>query len=112
MDITIYRAPDGRYILVPEVFQPSSECRHRFGILTHCGEVDIADTRCAATARQVLADIERDSYAMLEAAAAHVLLGPGHRCLAVESAGELKRPSEAVSYGHGVSLDTPVWDEG
>ncbi|MEO5629485.1 MAG: hypothetical protein ABIQ62_06930 [Thermomonas sp.] len=111
MDITIYRVPDGRYILVPEVFQPSFECRLRFETLTHCGEVNIADSLCTATWMQVLADIERDTYAVLDPDAAHVLLGPGHSCLAAETTSEWKLASADSSVGRIVSLTT-VWDEG
>ncbi|MEO5628840.1 MAG: hypothetical protein ABIQ62_03595 [Thermomonas sp.] len=112
MDITIYRAPEGRYVLVPEVFQPSSECLHRFGTLSHCGQVNLAETLCTDTARQVVADIERDTYALLEPAAARVFLGPGHHCLAAESARDLPRPAQGLFFGRIMSSDTPAWDEG
>ncbi len=113
MDITIYRVPDGRYVLVPEVFQPSLKCRFRFETLTHCGEINVADSLCKGTWLQVLADIERETYAVLDPDAAGVLLGPGHRCLAAKQTTKEATPgSEDSSFGRVVSLKTAAWDQG
>ncbi len=81
MDITVYRATEGRYVLIPKVFQPSMACRQLFETLVECGQVSFSDALRSDLWSRVIDDIERDTYAVLMARAAAELIGPDHRCL-------------------------------
>ena len=83
MEITVYQRQDGNgYILVPDFFLPSMECRQRHGALRRCGQITNADALCEHSWRQVVWDIDRHTYALLDAGQARRLLGADHPWLA------------------------------
>ena len=105
MDITVYRAKEGCFVLIPEVFQPSMACRQLFETLVECGQVSFADALLSDRWSRVIVDIERDTYAVLTAHAAAELFGPDHACLgsgkAVERTAVRQVPSVPLSVGPG-----------
>ena len=109
MDVTIYRTQDGRYVLTPQLFQPSMECRHRFETLIDCGQASIDDACRSEVWLQVLGDIERDTYAVLDPQAVGDLFGAGHRCLMVGTSAWSLPTAAASTVAMVADLETLPW---
>jgi hypothetical protein len=60
-----YRRQDGAVVLVPECMLASKEAESRHGPLAYAGLVDSSCVADPAAWRRVLADIDRQSYAVV-----------------------------------------------
>lgn len=60
-----YSRPDGAIVLVPECMVASKEAEVRHGPLAYAGIVDSSCVPDRAVWRRVLADIDRQSYAVV-----------------------------------------------
>lgn len=60
-----YRRPDGAVLLVPDCMLASRDAHRRHGPLVPLGRVDADPQRDDALWRRVLADVDRQSYAVI-----------------------------------------------
>lgn len=80
MNITIYLSkraflPAGGYVLVPDCFLPSVECRRMYGPLLACGKIQRSDDHLDGPWRQIIADFDDQTYAVIDSAAVEALFG-------------------------------------
>lgn len=68
-----YRRKDGAVVLVPECMIASKEAETRHGPLAYAGLVDPSCVPDRAVWRRVLADIDRQSYAVVRSSLALVV---------------------------------------
>lgn len=68
-----YTRQDGAIVLVPECMVASREAHARHGPLTYAGHVDSSGVPDRAVWRRVLADIDRQSYAVVRSSLASVV---------------------------------------
>ena len=76
MHLAIYTRPDGAYVLVPNHVTPSLDAQNGTGPLTFCETIDVSEHPHPAVWERVNAEIDRHSYAVLQAALAERFLAP------------------------------------
>ena len=76
MYFAIYTRPDGAYVLVPDQMPPSTDAQNGTGPLTFCETVNVKDHPHPAVWERVKAEIDRHSFAVLQAAVAERFLSP------------------------------------
>jgi hypothetical protein len=85
MYIAIYTRADGAYVLVPDHMTPSADAQNGTGPLTFCETINASEHPHPAVWERVNAEIDRHSYAVLQASVAERFLAPhcgGHRARA------------------------------
>ncbi len=75
MNLSVYQLPDCRYLLMPDCTLPSIACRRAHGQMTHRGQIEVDETRRDAAWLDVHAQIGRQTYALVDARTAQLLLG-------------------------------------
>ncbi|TZF89804.1 hypothetical protein [Cognatilysobacter lacus] len=65
MDFKAYRRPDGAYVLVPDCFVASRDAQARHGPLVLVARFDAACPPDDPVWQRVLADLDRQSYAVV-----------------------------------------------
>lgn len=65
MEFKAYRRPDGAYVLVPDCLLASRDAQARHGPLTLIARFDVDCSADDAVWHRVLADIDRQSYAVV-----------------------------------------------
>lgn len=78
--ITLYLSesaflPEGGYVFVPDCFLPPIECEHLYGPLLACGHMTIPHDQADGRWQRIIADIDRNSFALIETADAETLFG-------------------------------------
>ena len=67
--------PEGGYVLVPGCFLPSIECERLYGPLLACGQMTISDDQGEGRWQPIIADIDRNNFALIDTTKAEHLFG-------------------------------------